>query len=102
MHNVAIYNYDAYGNTTVLNPDGTENTSSSFIGHINPFRYRSYYYDEESGYYYCNHRYYVPFIYRWLTMDDLSYLDSSSINGINLFAYCRRVRLCKLAGRCNL
>ena len=87
---VAKYRYlDAYGNHEVLNPDDTVNTSSTFIGHINPFRYRSYYYDEESGYYYCNHRYYVPFIYRWLTMDDLSYFDSSSINGINLFAYCK-------------
>ena len=85
----AKYSYDAYGNTDVLNPDGTSNTTPSFIGHINPFRYRGYYFDEESGYYYCNHRYYVPFIYRWLTMDDLSYLDPSSINGINLFAYCK-------------
>ena len=85
---VAKYLYDAYGNTYVLNPDGTYNSNSSFIGNINPFRYRSYYYDIESGFYYCNHRYYVPDMRRWLTMDDLSYLDPSKINGINLYAYC--------------
>ena len=86
---VAKYNYDAYGNTTVLDSNGSIDTNSNSIGNINPFRYRSYYFDSESGYYYLNHRYYVPFICRFLTMDNLSYLDSSSINGINLFAYCK-------------
>jgi RHS repeat-associated protein len=85
---VAKYSYDAYGNTKVLNSNGTENTSSTFIGNINPFRYRSYYFDNETGFYYCQSRYYVPCLRRWLTMDDLSYLDSKSIYGLNLYAYC--------------
>lgn len=84
----ARYLYDAFGNTIVLDASGVEDTNQYSIGNINPFRYRSYYFDRESGYYYCNHRYYVPFIRRWLTMDDTSYLDASRINGINLFAYC--------------
>ena len=49
---VAKYAYDAYGNCTVLNPDGTTNTTKTFIGNINPFRYRSYYFDIETGLYY--------------------------------------------------
>ena len=85
---VAKYKYDPYGNHQVFNPDGTLNTTPSFIGHINPFRYRSYYFDEESGFYYCQTRYYVPYLRRWLTMDDLSYLDNTSSNGLNLFMYC--------------
>ena len=84
----AKYSYDAYGNHQVLNPDGTVNTSSSFIGNINPFRYRSYYYDNETGFYYCQSRYYVPYLRRWLTIDDLSYLDNKNVYGCNLYAYC--------------
>ena len=49
---VAKYVYDAWGNGKVCNASGTENTSSSFIGNINPFRYRGYYYDAETGLYY--------------------------------------------------
>lgn len=37
---VAKYEYDAWGRVTTLNPDGTTNNSSSFIGNINPIRYR--------------------------------------------------------------
>ncbi len=85
---VAKYSYDAYGNTKVLNPNGTGNTSSSFIGNINPIRYRSYYYDNETGFYYCKSRYYVPKLRRWLTPDNPSYLDDNSLNGVNLYSYC--------------
>ena len=31
-----------------------------FIGNINPIRYRGYYFDKETGLYYCNSRYYSP------------------------------------------
>ena len=44
--------YDAWGNCTVCNSDGTPNTSSTFIGNINPIRYRGYYWDKELGLYY--------------------------------------------------
>lgn len=86
---VAKYSYDAFGNTKVLNPDGTINTTSSFIGNINPFRYKCYYYDVDIGMYYCNSRYYYPYIRRWINADDLNYLDKDSIDGLNLFAYCK-------------
>ncbi len=85
---VATYKYDAYGNTIVCNPNGIENTSSSFIGNINPFRYRGYYYDKETGLYYCKSRYYNPTWCRWLNADSLDYLDNTEIGGINLFSYC--------------
>lgn len=86
---VARYSYDAYGNTTTLNPDGTTNTSSSFIGNINPFRYKCYYYDSELEMYYCNSRYYYPLFRRWLNADDLNYLDEKTIDGLNLYSYCK-------------
>ena len=39
--------------------------------------------------YYCMSRYYDPEIGRWLSIDDVGYLDSQSVHGLNLYAYCR-------------
>ena len=44
--------------------------------------------DEESNFYYLNSRYYSPIYYRFISIDDIDYLKSESINGINLYAYC--------------
>ena len=85
---VVKYKYDAWGNCKVLNADGSEITDSNHIGILNPFRYRSYYYDTGIGLYFLKTRYYDPEIGRFMTIDDLSYLDPESINGLNLYAYC--------------
>ncbi|MDE7395563.1 MAG: hypothetical protein K2M95_05560 [Clostridiales bacterium] len=82
------YVYDAWGNHAVLNPDGTVNDSDSFIGNRNPYRYRGYYYDIETGLYFLKTRYYDPEVGRFITIDDLQYLDPEHINGLNLYAYC--------------
>ena len=78
----AEYAYDAYGNCEVLADAGG-------IASLNPFRYRGYYYDEETGLYYLNARYYDPSLGRFLSPDSLSYLDPSAAEGMNLFAYCQ-------------
>ncbi len=44
--------------------------------------------DEESNLYYLNSRYYSPIYYRFISIDDIDYLKSESINGINLYTYC--------------
>jgi RHS repeat-associated protein len=81
---VATYNYDAWGVCTV-----TSDTSSCNIATINPFRYRGYYYDSETGLYYVSSRYYDPEIGRFLNSDETSYIYADGINyGVNLFAYC--------------
>ena len=85
---VVKYVYDAWGNHKVLNPDGTENTAEDFIGNINPIRYRSYYYDTETKLYYLNARYYDPEVCRFISPDDISYLDPETIGGTNLYSYC--------------
>ena len=61
-----------------------------FISEINPFRYRGYYYDVETGLYYLNSRYYDPSTGRFINADDISILNTSKeeINGLNLYAYC--------------
>ena len=84
----AKYAYDAWGNHVVLNPNGTTNTSTSFIGNINPIRYRGYYYDVETQLYWVSSRYYSPELCRWISPDSIEYLDPQSINGLNLYAYC--------------
>ncbi len=85
---VVKYNYDAWGNHSVLDGNGNVNTSDTFIGNINPFRYKGYYYDTETQMYYCESRYYVPQWCRWLNGDSIGFLDSEDIHGMNLFAYC--------------
>ncbi len=58
---VARYTYDAWGGIlSVTDGNGNANTSSTFIGNVNPIRYRGYYYDTETGWYYLNSRYYDP------------------------------------------
>ena len=85
---VAKYVYDAWGNTNVYDASGTLNTSSSFIGNINPFRYRGYYYDAETGLYYLQTRYYDPQAGRFLNADSVDYIAPDLIGGLNLYAYC--------------
>ena len=86
---VARYIYDAWGNHKVLNPDGTENTSATFIGNINPNRYRSYYYDTDLEMYWLTTRYYDPQTGRFISPDDWSYLDFNKLHGLNLYAYSK-------------
>lgn len=58
------------------------------VAEINPFRYRSYYYDTETNLYYLNSRYYDPELGRFINADSFSNIDESTINGINLYVYC--------------
>lgn len=77
---VAKYTYNAWGEHTVTN------YTSDNIGDINPFRYRGYFYDTETGYYYLNSRYYNPQIKRFISAD--SYITTGQgFNGCNMFAY---------------
>ena len=85
---VASYVYDAWGNHIVLDENGNVVTNHSHIGFINPFRYRSYYFDDETGFYYLKSRYYDPRICRFISMDSLNYLNPSVTNGLNLWVYC--------------
>ena len=82
------YVYDAWGKHKVLNPDGSELADRTHIGNLNPYRYRGYYYDVETGLYFLKTRYYDPETGRFITIDDLQYLNPETINGLNLYAYC--------------
>ena len=60
---------------------------SSTVGAVNPFRYRGYYYDAETGWYYLNARYYDPNVGRFLSPDTILGANGG-LQGYNLFAYC--------------
>ena len=86
---VGGYAYDAYGNCYVKYNDNSSEEEKKILD-INPFRYRGYYYDKETGLYYLNRRYYDPSIGRFISPDVLSILDETKgqINGLNLYMYC--------------
>ena len=84
---VAYYEYDAWGEHRVRNNLHKINTDDNFIGNINPFRYRGYYYDVETGWFWLSSRYYSPELGRFIQPADVSSLNPSSINGLNLYSY---------------
>jgi RHS repeat-associated protein len=85
---VVTYKYDAWGNHKVYDSSNAENTSTSFIGNINPFRYKGYYYDLETEWYYLQSRYYSPLLSRFINMDHTANLGMIDVDGVFLFAYC--------------
>ena len=78
-----IYNNNKYRYLTT--PQSMYNDN---ISNINPFRYRGYYYDVETGFYYLNSRYYDPSLGRFINADDIYYANVGLLNGLNLYAYC--------------
>jgi len=93
---LAKYVYDAWGNhkvytsadTLIYDSQNPSSANSSHIGCINPFRYRSYYFDSETGLYYLNSRYYDPQVGRFINADSIDYLEPENIQGLNLYSYC--------------
>ena len=83
------YVYDAWGNHKVYNASGGEIGAEVLnIGNVNSIRYRGYYWDKEFNLYYLQSRYYDPALGRFISADDVSYLDPESIMGFNLYSYC--------------
>ena len=74
------YSYDAWGNITY---------QSGSMASVNPFRYRGYYYDTETGFYYLQTRYYDPTICRFINADNYELVaELSNVAGqLNLYAY---------------
>ena len=74
----ASYDYDPYGK--VISATGT-------LASVNPLRYRGYVYDQETGFYYLNSRYYDPAVGRFISADNYP-TTGQGLNGNNMFAYC--------------
>ncbi len=82
---VATYEYDVWGN--ILSKSGS-------MADKNPLRYRGYYYDAETGYYYLQSRYYDPTIRRFINADSYASTGQGFI-GTNMFAYCSNSPVCR-------
>ena len=79
---VVSYTYDAWGKLIE-----TTGTLADTISQLNPFRYRSYYYDSETGLYYLNSRYYDAETSRFLNADGYVQTGQGMLDK-NMFAYC--------------
>ena len=81
---VVSYSYDAWGK--IINTTGS---LANTLGKLNPFKYRAYIYDEETGLYYLRSRYYNPDLCRFINADDVESMGADGdINGYQLFIYC--------------
>ena len=85
LSTVVEYSYDAWGKLLT-----TTGSKADTIGKLNPFLYRGYYFDAETGLYYLNSRYYDVQTGRFLNVDDTDILleDQENLTEHNLFAYC--------------
>ena len=86
---MAKYAYDPFGQVlSVTNASGTAiSATAANVANYNPFRYRGYYYDTESGFYYLQSRYYDPEICRFINADNYASTGQGFL-GCNMFAYC--------------
>ena len=80
----ASYTYDAWGR--VISATGA-------LAEINPFRYRGYYYDSETGFYYVSSRYYDPEIGRWINADNVIAGVGGDLKGYNLLHTALTIQL---------
>ena len=85
-NSIAIYAYDQWGKPTQMRQPST--TTVDLVNY-NPFLYRGYVYDSDSGLYYLQSRYYDPVTGRFLNADSEDVLlgKQNSVLQSNLFAY---------------
>ena len=79
---IVNYSYDSWGR-----PVSMTDNSGTGAGSLNHFRYRGYFYDEETGWYYLKSRYYDPEVGRFINTDK-QLNNLLGIVGMNLFSYC--------------
>ncbi len=85
---IATYEYDEWGKVTaVRDANGAILTNPAHLANRNPFRYRGYHYDTETGFYYLQSRYYDPAISRFINADSYGSTGQGFL-GTNMFAYC--------------
>ena len=84
---IGSYTYDAWGNFTYAYATGATTAQKQIVRTLNPFRYRGYYYDTDTGLYYLQSRYYNPQWGRFLNAD--GYVNANGdLIGFNMYAYC--------------
>ena len=74
----------------VYSPWGKVISAEGDLAEINPLRYRGYYYDSETGFYYLQSRYYDPENHRFINADSYASTGQGFL-GVNMFAYCNNL-----------
>ena len=87
---LATYTYGAWGEVLATTPATAGSTTQLAIANANPLRYRGYYLDQETGYYYLQSRYYDSGLSRFINADtpEIISFTNSEWAGNNLFVYC--------------
>ena len=81
---VVNYKYDSWGKLISIT-----GSMSETLGKDNPYRFKGYYYDDETRMYYLKSSYYQPEICRFISADTIEVLDcQGDLNDKNLYAYC--------------
>ena len=70
----------------IYSPWGEVISAEGDLAEVNPLRYRGYYYDSETGFYYLQSRYYDPENHRFINADSFA-STGQGIVGTNMFAY---------------
>ena len=84
---IAQYEYDEWGKLLSITTAEEGNEEQLKIATANPFRYRGYYYDNETGYYYLHSRYYNPEWGRFINAEDFNYLNTKNRFNLNAYMY---------------
>lgn len=86
---VANYTYNPWGEKqSITDASGNNITDNTNVALVNPFRYRGYVYDDETGLYYLMSRYYDPTTQRFINADVYTNTQTDNTIGANMFAYC--------------
>ena len=80
---VVNYRYDSWGKLISIT-----GSMAGTLGKDNPYRYKGYYYDDETGMYYLKSRYYQPEICRFISAD-VYIATELNMNGSNMYSYCK-------------
>ncbi len=96
---VVQYSYDSWGKLL-----GITGSMADTIGVQNPFRYRGYYYDNETGMYYLKSRYYDPKLRRFISMDGVHTVKASleTLHNRNLYSYCNENPIVRIDEKGNM
>ena len=80
---VVNYRYDSWGKLISIT-----GSMAGTLGKDNPYRFKGYYYDEETGMYYLKSRYYQPEICRFISADERISGIGGIMRGYNMYSYC--------------
>ena len=80
---VVNYRYDSWGKLISIT-----GSMADTLGKDNPYRYKGYYYDDETGMYYLKSRYYQPEICRFISADERISGIGGIMRGYNMYSYC--------------